>query len=247
MVPPGGLKIGNEQIRRVEGVRFLGVWVDEGITWNGHIDKLRSKVGQLLGIIGRSSSAIGKDSLLKLYNALVLPHLQYCLMAWGDFRGNHNTNQGASLLKLQKKLLGVILGKTGRYHADPLFADLQILKIDDLYRQQLRIHAWKFWNGKLPSSQARALSKISETHEHKTRAAEKGMTIRTLDQKAMAYRVPKEWGALEGELRDQKSLANFKKKSRGNFLQEYRDFKCETRGCFVCGRDTNGSSRNAEN
>ena len=168
VVPPGGLQIGTEQVRRVEGVRFLGVWVDEGITWNGHIDKVRNKVGQLLGMIGRSSSVIGRDSLLKLYNALVLPHLQYCLMAWGDFRGNHNVSQGASLLRLQKKLVGIILGKAGRYHADLLFGDLQILKIDDLYRQQLRVHAWKFWNGKLPSSQAQALSRICEAHEHRT-------------------------------------------------------------------------------
>ena len=96
MVPAGGLKIGGEPIRRVEGARFLGVWIDEGITWNEHIDKVRSKVGQLLGIIGRSSGTIGKESLLKLYNALVLPHLQYCLMAWGDFQGNHNNKQGVS-------------------------------------------------------------------------------------------------------------------------------------------------------
>ena len=125
VVPPGGLRIGTETIKRVEGVRFLGVWIDEGITWNEHIDKVRSKVGQLLGIIGRSSGVIGKQSLLKLYNALVLPHLQYCLIAWGDFRGNHNSKQGGSLLRLQKKFVGIISGKNGRYHADPLFADLK--------------------------------------------------------------------------------------------------------------------------
>ena len=28
--PPGGLEIGGEEIRRVEGARFLGVWVDGG-------------------------------------------------------------------------------------------------------------------------------------------------------------------------------------------------------------------------
>ena len=36
-MPPGGLNIGGEPIRRVEGTRFLGVWVDEGIRWNGQI------------------------------------------------------------------------------------------------------------------------------------------------------------------------------------------------------------------
>ena len=145
------------------------------------------------------------------------------------------------MLRLQKKLVGIILGKAGRYHADLLFGDLQILKIDDLYRQQLRVHAWKFWNGKLPSSQAQALSRICEAHEHRTRAAERGIAIGSQDHKSVAYRVPKEWGALGSELRDQKSLVNFKKKSRESFLREYRAFKCETRECYVCG-----TSRNAE-
>ena len=235
VVPAGGLKIGSEPIRRVEGARFLGVWIDEGITWNGHIDKVRSKVGQLLGIIGRSSGIVDKESLLKLYNALVLPHLQYCLMAWGDFQGNHNTKQGASLLKLQKKLVGIISGKRDRYHSDPLFASLQILKIDDLYRQQLRVHAWKFWNGKLPSGQAQALSKLSEVHTHNTRAAQKEISIRTQDHKSIAYRVPKEWGSLDEEQRSRKGLTGFKKMSRRSFLTTYGEFRCEIRDCYVCG------------
>ena len=216
-------------------IRFLGVWIDEGMTWNEHIDKVRNKVSQLQGVIGRSSGIIGKEFLLKLYNALVLPDLQYCLMAWGDFQGNHNTKQGASLLKLQKKFVGIISGKRGRYHADPLFAGLQVLKIDDLYRQQLRVHAWKFRNEKLPSSQARALSKSSEVHKHDTRAAQNGISIRTQDHKSIAYRIPKEWGTLKEEQRSLKSIIGFKKMSRGSFLTTYGEFKCETRGCYVCG------------
>ena len=35
---PGGLMIGEEQVRRVEGARFLGVWVDEGLSWAGQVD-----------------------------------------------------------------------------------------------------------------------------------------------------------------------------------------------------------------
>ena len=147
------------------------------------------------------------------------------------------------MLRLQKRFAGVIFGKKGKYHADPLFADLQILKIDDLYRQQLRIHAWKFWNGKLPSSQAQVLSKVSEAHSHNTRAAEKGIAIRTLDHKSLAFRVPKEWETLGRDLRETKTLAALKKASRKGFLTEYGAFKCETRECYVCAH---GTSRNAE-
>jgi hypothetical protein len=47
----------------------------------------------------------------------------------------------------------LIAGMRGRYHADPLFARYGIHKVGDLYRQQLRLYAWKFWNGRLPDGQ----------------------------------------------------------------------------------------------
>ena len=48
---PGGIMIGGEQVKRVREARFLGMWVDEGLKWAGQIDRVRTKVGQLLGVI----------------------------------------------------------------------------------------------------------------------------------------------------------------------------------------------------
>ena len=93
-VPPRGFKGGGEQVRRVEGARFLGVWVDEGLGWKGQVGKVKDKVGQLLGVLWRASSVLGGRSLLSLYNGLVLPHLQYYLMVWGGFGVDENGGWG---------------------------------------------------------------------------------------------------------------------------------------------------------
>ena len=92
--PPGGLEIGGGQVKRAQGVRFLGVWIEEGLGWRGQIEKVRTKVGQLLGVLGRAGAVLGERLLLSLYNGLVLPHLQYCLMVWGDFKGDRNKTLG---------------------------------------------------------------------------------------------------------------------------------------------------------
>ena len=194
----------------------------------------RAKVGRLVGVLGRAGAVVGKQSLLMLYNALVLPHLQYCLMAWGDFEGNRNKKLWESLLKLHKGLAGIITGRQGRYHSDPILAELKVLKVGDLYRQQLRLHAWKFWNGKLPPSQALMLSRVRETHQHNTRYAEAGISLNTRDHSSIGFRIPKEWETLSKTQKEIKSLATFKKNSRQGFISEYRDFICTTRDCFVC-------------
>ena len=69
-VATGGIKIEGEEIRRVEGVRFLGLWVDEGLRWTCQIEQVRKKVGQLLGVFGRAGAFLG--------GALS----SHCLIAW---------------------------------------------------------------------------------------------------------------------------------------------------------------------
>jgi hypothetical protein len=39
-VPPGGLVINGQQVRRVEGSKFLGVLVDAELKWRNHIDQV---------------------------------------------------------------------------------------------------------------------------------------------------------------------------------------------------------------
>ena len=232
------LKIGNEIIRRVEGARFLGVWVDAKLSWTEHIEKVVSKVGRLVGVIGRASTVLSGTCLRMLYNALVLPHLQYCLMIWGDFTEGKNRSSGESLLKYQKRLVGMIEGTKGRYHADPVFNRLGILKIDDIYKQQLRIHAWQFTKGLLPMSQASMLCKVRDAHKYGTRASERGLLLYSAqDQRAIGYRLPKEWEFTPHEVREARSLQGMKSKSKKSFLCQYEKFKCETKDCYVCCRN----------
>ena len=186
--------MGGEQIGKVEGARFLGVWVDGGLKWAGHIGQVKAKVGRLLGVLGRASAVLSRRSLLSLYNGLVLPHLQYCLMVWGDFQGSGNMTQGGALLRYQKRFAGLIEGRHGLYHADPLFARHGMLKVGDLYRQQIRVHAWRFWNGQLPENQAAMLGRVGDSHEQGTWRAKSGLAILTRDYWLVGYRVPKEWG-----------------------------------------------------
>ena len=195
-LPPGGLKIGGEEIRRVDGARFLGVWVDEGLKWTGQIGLVRAKVGRLLGVLGRAGAVLGGRSVLSLYNGLVLPHLQYCLMVWGDFQGSGNVTLAGSLLRYQKRIAGLVAEKRGHYHADPLLAQYGILKVGDLYRQQLRVHAWRFQNGLLPRGQAAMLTRAADLHGYATRSARRGMAVTARDHRVLGYRVPKEWATL---------------------------------------------------
>ena len=200
--------------------------------WTGQIGQVRAKVGRLLGVLGRAGAVLGGSSLLSIYNGLVLPHLQYCLMVWGDFQGVRNGTLAGVLLRYQKRFAGLVAGVKGRYHADPLFAQNGMLKVGDIYRQQLRVHAWRFHNGLLPSSQAAMLTRTGDLHGYATRSARSGLAVTARDHRMVGYRVPKEWATLTEAQRGVGSLAAFKRGSRDGFLAEYGAFVCA--GCWVC-------------
>ena len=155
-------------------------------------------------------------------------------MVWGDFTEGRNVTLGAPLLRYQKRFAEIIAKSERRVHADPFLAKFGILKIGDLYRQQLRIHGWQFWNGRLPANQAAMFKRSNEIHGHATRSARAGIYLPTRDHRSISYRVPTEWASLTEEVRQARSLAAFKRRSKAEFLEKYRSFKCENRNCQVC-------------
>ena len=56
------IKIGNNQVKRIQTTKYLGIHLDENLKWNEHIDKLCSKVNRSISGISisgtRSSSKI---------------------------------------------------------------------------------------------------------------------------------------------------------------------------------------------
>ena len=158
-----------------------------------------------------------------------------------------NVTLAGSLLRYQKRFAGLVAGKRGRYHADPLFAQYGMLKVGDLYRQQLRVHAWRFQNGLLPSGQAAMLTRVADLHGYATRSARGGLAVMTRDHRVVGYRVPKEWATLTEAQRGVGSLAAFKRGSRAGFLEGYGAFVCTVRGCWACrGQEEWGASGGVE-
>ena len=99
----------------------------------------------------------------------------------------------------------------------------------------MRVHAWRFWKGMLPASQAAMLGRVGGVHGHGTRSARTGLFLSTRDHRSVGYRVPKEWASLSEGLRGVGSLGGFKRRSREGFLAEYGAFVCGIHGCYVCG------------
>jgi hypothetical protein len=70
-------------LERVSSTKFLGVFVDEKLKWNIHVNYVANKISKGLGMMGRVRNIVPFDVLRVLYHSLIYPCLMYCCIIWG--------------------------------------------------------------------------------------------------------------------------------------------------------------------
>src|ERR1700730_7827150 len=123
------ITIENESITRVDSTKFLGVIVDQKLTWQQHIAYISLKISKSLNILKRLKYKLPKKCLISLYYSLVYPHLNYCIIVWGSA---YNTALHR-LIVLQKPAIRTINNSHYRSHTESLFKKLNILKLNNVY------------------------------------------------------------------------------------------------------------------
>ena len=64
-------------------VKFLGVTLDENLTFNDHVKNITSKISMSVGVMRRLHCELPADVIVKLYYSLLYSHLTYAFLAWG--------------------------------------------------------------------------------------------------------------------------------------------------------------------
>ena len=80
--PRDEYKINGEPLQVVESEKDLGVVISSDMKTTKHCIEIEKKCNRLLGYIKRQFVFKNKKIVLTLYNALILPHLQYCVQFW---------------------------------------------------------------------------------------------------------------------------------------------------------------------
>ena len=80
---PLKLSIDNVPIEHVSSVKSLGIFIDENLRGQTHIDKLSKKVASGIGIIKRIPF-VPPPTLHYIHNALIQSHFDYCNPVWGN-------------------------------------------------------------------------------------------------------------------------------------------------------------------
>lgn len=116
--------------------------MDQHLTWKPHTDKVYGKVARATGIINRLKRIVPESIRITLYNTLILPHLSYNLLIWG--------HAAMKLENIQKRAVRAIKNVKYNAHTSPIYKELKILRVPDMYTISLYKFYHKYLNHTLP-------------------------------------------------------------------------------------------------
>ena len=213
------IEIDGVEIERVHENKFLGVIVDDRLSWKPHIKHVQSKVSRSIAVIYKAKQVLDHNSLRTLYCSLVLPYLHYCAEVWGN---NYKTSL-QSLIILQKRAIRTIHKVTYLEHTDPLFIQSNLLKFTDIVAYQTAIIMYKAKNRQLPGN----IQHLFRNREGGYYLRGEGnFTILSIRTKMKSFCISitgvKLWNKLSEELKQSPNINQFKKRYKNMLISGYK-------------------------
>lgn len=162
------LCLDGKEIPYTKCVKYLGVLIDDDLSWKSHIAHLKSTLLPILYIIYKVKHFLNAWCLKSIYFAYVESHIAYCSSIY--------TNTAAcnlSQLKiLNNKLLRAAQCKGRKYNLVSLYMDYNVLPLESRLNYKFNLHMFQvlFMHESLPSF-LQHLKRNCDIHRYSTRFA----------------------------------------------------------------------------
>ena len=165
------IRVDNNLIRRTSFVKYLGVIIDETLSWDMQIDSISKKVRKNIGVIKHVRDSVPKESLTLLYKTLVELYFRYCSSTWGKC--------GTSLIdKLQtlqnRAARAVSKVKFDETDHEQFLKSLGWLNIRQLTDFDTASLMFKISRQKMPKQTQELFTKCETIHQYNTRSVNSG-------------------------------------------------------------------------
>ena len=78
------IKIKGGKIQKKEYTKYLGILIDNKLSWNCHINHANLSISKGTGILTKLRRSLSKGVPRTLFYAFVQPHIDYGLLIWGS-------------------------------------------------------------------------------------------------------------------------------------------------------------------
>jgi hypothetical protein len=117
----------NKTIPNATFTKFLGIHIDNSLTWKNHAELLTNKLSTACYVIQYVKPYTSHSTLIPVYYSLFHSVMAYGIIFWG------NPTNSSKIFKKQKRAIRFIMGHRSRDSCWNLFKELKILPFTSPY------------------------------------------------------------------------------------------------------------------
>ena len=200
------LSLGGKDVECTKTTKFLGVTIDDRLTWKEHIANITLKISKINGIIYRTRSLLTREALRSIYYSLVYPHLIYGVVVWG----NASTVHKKQLIVMQKRIIRTIMFMRRQESTKDVFNELGLLTINHIYDYFATLFVFKSVHNLSPFQDYYDVI----DHNYNTRGANLNMNLpltqSSQHQRHIIFAGAVRWNALPDYIKKITNITSFK-------------------------------------
>ena len=218
-------KVGNHHIRNSASEKLLGVTIDSKLNFNEHVTKLCKNASAKLHALARISNYMTTDKLRVLMKAFIESQFGYCPLIWMF----HSRKLNNVINRIHERALRIVYKDQNSTFQELLNKDDSVC-IHHRNLQKLVTEMYKVKNNLSPSIMNHVFEEQHIPYGLRNDRTWASSNIRTVynGTETISFRGPKTWQLLPDNIKESKSLYDFKKKVR-----KWKPEGCTCRLCKI--------------
>ena len=203
------IHLNHHYLTRDNSYKYLGVEIDQSLTWRDHVDNIAKKASGGIGALRRVRHLIPRETLITMYSSLVLPYFDYCSTVWGSCgRGMCDRLQ-----VLQNRASRILTFSNYDRRSVEILDELGWDNLETRRIRQLATIVYKLINGTMPNHLTQIFTGTNSMYSYNLRNSTYNLFVprpcTEAGKNSFHYRGAVLWNSLPGKVKGQTSLKSF--------------------------------------
>ena len=208
------IRFGNTKLNIVKHFKYLGIELDQGLSWNHYCEAMARKAGLKLHMMRRLHKVLPRQTMIQIYKTYLMPILEYAATVWG-FTSARNINRIQRIINLSARII------SNNYdfvncRGEEILKELNLSTFEERRDFLLAVTMYKCHQGIAPNNLMDKLNLQSQVADRTTRHTDESTyhipNTRTKSAEAMfMIKGPTIWNKIPLHIRDAPSVDAFKR------------------------------------
>ena len=203
--------LGDKNIANDDSVELLGVLIDKNLNFTDHVSKLCKKGNQKLHALARVSKYLDENKLRIVMKTFIQSQFNYCPLVWMF----HNRTLNNKVNKLHERALRIVYKNENLTFQELLEKDNSVT-VHHKNLQRLATEMYKIKHHLSPLPMQELFTEKVHQHDLRNKRSWETFNVRTVKYgtETIRHMGPKTWDIVPPEIKESKSLLEFKQKSK---------------------------------